>query len=137
MPLRQGRIGIPSSVRACRILPAEPGVWERTTRVDWYPHYIKSYRRKTLHLTTLEHGAYRLLIDAYMLHGQALPNNDNVLAKIAGISDTEWLAIATTIRAFFTSSGTILKHKRCEHELSEQMQQRKSWSKNKTNNSPL
>ena len=99
--------------------------------MDWYPHYIVDYQRDTLHLTTLEHGAYRLLIDAYMLHGRPLPDDDAVLARIAGMTIGVWGEISSTIRAFFLSSGTVLRHKRCDHELEEQTQLRHRWAKNK------
>ena len=105
--------------------------WNRNRALDWYPHYIVDYQRDTLHLTTLEHGAYRLLIDAYMLHGRPLPDNDAVLARIAGMTDEAWSGISATIRAFFMSSGTVLKHKRCEHELEEQTRLRHRWAENK------
>ena len=91
--------------------------------MDWYPHHIVDYRRDTLHLTTLEHGAYRLLIDAYMELGK-LPDNDPALARIIGMHPREWKAIAPTIRAFFQPANGHLTHKRCDRELHKQAEWR-------------
>ena len=99
--------------------------------MHWYPHYITDYRRDTLHLTTLQHGAYRLLIDAYMEFGRSLPDDDAILARLSGLALNEWLDMATVIRAFFVSAGTTLKHKRCEAELNEQSRARLKWARDK------
>lgn len=92
--------------------------------MDWYPHHIVDYRRDTLHLTTLEHGAYRLLIDAYMELGK-LPDDDTILARFAGMTPTEWASIAKTIRKFFgMPRDGFLRHKRCDAEIAKQAQWR-------------
>jgi len=91
--------------------------------MDWYPHHIIDYRRDTLHLSTLEHGAYRLLIDAYMELGE-LPDSDPALAKITGMHLQQWTDIAPTIRAFFRPANGHLTHKRCDAELVKQAEWR-------------
>jgi uncharacterized protein YdaU (DUF1376 family) len=97
--------------------------------MDWYPHYINDYDRDTLHLTTLEHGADRLLIDAYMRFGQPLPDDDEILARIAKLEPTAWAAIAPTIRAFFVTRDSRLCHKRCHTELTKQSEKRENAAK--------
>jgi uncharacterized protein YdaU (DUF1376 family) len=88
--------------------------------VDWHPHHIDAYRRKTRHLSTLEHGAYRLLMDEYMADRRPLPNDDRALAGIVKLPLLEWLIIAPTIRAFFRKRGDFLHHDRCDQELDAQ-----------------
>jgi uncharacterized protein YdaU (DUF1376 family) len=88
--------------------------------MDWYPHHIDAYRRKTRHLSTLEHGAYRLLMDEYMADRRPLPNDDRALAGIVKLPLLEWLIIAPTIRAFFRKRGDFLHHDRCDQELDAQ-----------------
>jgi uncharacterized protein YdaU (DUF1376 family) len=83
----------------------------------WYPWHIGDYAHDTPHLTLAEDGAYRRLIDAYMVQREPLPDNDRALARLAGVGLDEWMAVATNVRAFFRARDGILFHKRCEQEL--------------------
>lgn len=67
----------------------------------WYPHYIERYRRKTGHLTIAEHGAYRLLMDAYWDNRGPLPADDNRLRRLIGADREEWDAVKEAVLAFF------------------------------------
>ena len=46
----------------------------------WMPFYIGDYLRDTMHLSTLEHGAYLLLICHYWEHG-GLPATQRLAPK--------------------------------------------------------
>jgi uncharacterized protein YdaU (DUF1376 family) len=85
--------------------------------LDWYPFFINDYRRDTYHLTLEEDGAYRRLIDEYMVTRAALPNDDAALARIVGITKTEWDRLAPVVRRFFRMRNDKLFHKRCEAEI--------------------
>jgi uncharacterized protein YdaU (DUF1376 family) len=85
--------------------------------LDWYPFFINDYRRDTYHLTLEEDGAYRRLIDEYMVTRAALPNDDAALARIVGIPKTEWDRLAPVVRRFFRMRNDKLFHKRCEQEI--------------------
>ena len=80
----------------------------------WMPLYVADYRVDTAHLSTLEHGAYLLLIMHYWSSGK-LPSNDVQLARICGLSDSEWAEIRPVLRAFF---GAKWRHRRIDFELS-------------------
>jgi uncharacterized protein YdaU (DUF1376 family) len=88
--------------------------------MDWFPWYFELYAGDTRHLSCLEHGAYRQLIDEYMRHRRPLPDDDRVLARIVGLSVEEWQGIRATIRAFFQARRGMLFHRRCDRELDRQ-----------------
>lgn len=80
---------------------------------QWMPLYIGDYIRDTRRLTTLEHGAYMLLIMEYWTnHG--LPDDDRRLARIAGLSIEEWSQVRPAIAELFQDGW---KHKRIDKEL--------------------
>jgi uncharacterized protein YdaU (DUF1376 family) len=77
------------------------------------PLYIGDYIADTSRLSTLEHGAYMLLIMDYWRNG-SLPNDDKKLARIVRLSDQDWAAIKENIAELFLPDW---KHKRIEREL--------------------
>lgn len=79
--------------------------------------YIGDYLGDTAHLTTLEHGAYMLLIMHYWQSGKPLPNSNGRLARVARMSDEEWTSVRDTLAEFFIDDGTNWVHKRIEKEL--------------------
>jgi uncharacterized protein YdaU (DUF1376 family) len=83
----------------------------------WFP---LRHQVKTEHLSCLEDGAYRRLIDRYMLYRQPLLDSDVVLARIAGLAADEWASIAATVRAFFVENGGKLAHTTCNEQLDAQ-----------------
>jgi uncharacterized protein YdaU (DUF1376 family) len=83
----------------------------------WMPWYPGDYQRDTQHLTTLEHGAYRLLIDACWCRGGMLPNDDGDLARIVHLQPSEWLSIRSRIASFFIDSDGHWTHNRVTREL--------------------
>lgn len=87
---------------------------------DWYPWHIQKYRRATTHLGLAEDGAYRRLIDEYMMTRAPLPDNDAALARIVGVSKEEWCAVAAAVRPFFEASNGKLINETCEEELNAQ-----------------
>jgi uncharacterized protein YdaU (DUF1376 family) len=77
------------------------------------PLYIADYLADTRRLSTLEHGAYMLLIMDYWRNG-SLPNDDAKLARIAGLSGREWKVVRESIAPLFHDGW---KHKRIDAEL--------------------
>lgn len=76
------------------------------------PMYWADYQKKTNHLSTIEHGAYMLLIAHYWVNG-ALPDDDKKLSRIARLTLDEWMEIRSTISEFFYDGW---KHHRLEEE---------------------
>jgi uncharacterized protein YdaU (DUF1376 family) len=85
--------------------------------IPYMPLYIADYMADAAHLSTLEHGAYLLLIMTYWQRGRALPNSDERLANVARMSNEQWLAIKSVIKDFFTDDGDNWIHKRIDAEL--------------------
>jgi uncharacterized protein YdaU (DUF1376 family) len=81
------------------------------------PLYVSDYQADSVHLTTLEHGAYLLLIMAYWQRGCALPNDSKKLARIVGLQGANWRKVEPAVREFFITRGDKLFHRRIEHEL--------------------
>jgi uncharacterized protein YdaU (DUF1376 family) len=79
------------------------------------PLYVTDYLGDTGHLSTLEHGAYLLLIMHYWQH-ESLPTLDDDLAIIARMTKKDWMKIRAKLYLFFQSGW---KHKRIDAELIE------------------
>lgn len=85
------------------------------TDLPYMPLWVAEYRADTGHLSTIEHGAYLLLIMHYW-QTKALPTEDIKLARISGLTLREWQRVKPTLAAFFLNDW---KHKRVEEELLE------------------
>ncbi len=88
---------------------------DRSAPKIWMPLYIGDYLKDTRRLSTLEHGAYLLLIMEYWQQG-GLPDDDAQLARIAGLSLSEWRSVRPTLSSFFTNGWN---HERIERELAQ------------------
>lgn len=88
--------------------------------MNFYKHHIGDYRRDTGHLTLLEHGAYRQLLDTYYLNEEPIPpETDLVCRRLCARSDEEKLAIQNVLEEFFTRTENGWTHTRCDAELRE------------------
>lgn len=85
--------------------------------LPYMPLYVADYLGDAAHLTTLQHGAYLLLIMNYWQRGKPLPADDQKLARIAGMSRREWNANKAILRAFFYEEENTLVHRRVQAEL--------------------
>ncbi len=79
----------------------------------WMPFYVGDYLADTQHLTTLQHGAYVLLIMAYWQRG-GLPDDDQAIAGICRLNRAQWESNSQAIAKLFLPGW---KHKRIEREL--------------------
>lgn len=83
----------------------------------WMPFYVTDYLGDTMHLTTVQHGAYLLLLLACWKSGGELADDDATLATITRLSAADWRKHGPTLRAFFKSDGERLLHVRVLAEL--------------------
>jgi len=79
----------------------------------WMPFYIADYLKDTRRLSTIEHGAYLLLIMEYWTAGE-LPDNDEQLRRITGMTTKEWRRSKSHLQSFFFDGW---RHKRLDMEL--------------------
>jgi uncharacterized protein YdaU (DUF1376 family) len=70
--------------------------------MNWYPHYPGDYTRDTAHLSLVQHGAYRLLLDHYYSTASPLPSEASTLYRICRAFDEgERNAVDFVISQFF------------------------------------
>ena len=79
----------------------------------WMPFFFGDYLADTTTLTTVEHGAYFLLIAHYWQRG-SLPQTDKELARIVRLPLKQWLSIRPQIAPYFDANW---RHKRIEREI--------------------
>lgn len=83
--------------------------------MHYYQHNIGDYRRDTMHLSLLEHGIYRQLLDLYYLNECEL--NANALRLICVRSAEEVKAAENILKEFFIKTENGWKHGRCDKEI--------------------
>jgi uncharacterized protein YdaU (DUF1376 family) len=76
-------------------------------------YYVGDYQKKTQHLDTLQHGAYKLLLDHCWVHG-SIPLDAASRANICKMTLPAWKKIAPVINAFFDEEG---RNKRATEEI--------------------
>lgn len=87
--------------------------------MNYYSHHIGDYLSATAHLTLLEHGAYRRMIDVYYIHESALPSERKQVYRLVGArTKEEREAVDSVLAEFFTESETGWVQSRCDHEIS-------------------
>ena len=70
--------------------------------MNWYKHHLGDYIKKTRHLSLLEHGAYRQLLDMQYLTEKPLPSDVNLIFKSTGAETAlEQTVICRVIKEFF------------------------------------
>ena len=88
--------------------------------MHYYEHNIGDYRKDTSHLSLLEHGIYRQLLDTYYLSESPLSSDINKLMRTHSIRNAdEKQSLENVLNDFFelTKNGYI--HKRCDQIIAE------------------
>ena len=71
----------------------------------WMPWHIAEYLADTMHLSTLEHGAYLLLLAHGWRNDGMIAVNERVLAGVTRMTVDQWRTIKPTMERFFTSTN--------------------------------
>jgi uncharacterized protein YdaU (DUF1376 family) len=86
--------------------------------MNYYQHNIGDYRRDTAHLSLLEHGIYRQLLDWYYLDEiEITKETQTVFRRLSARTQDEQNAIEIILKEFFVETETGWKHKRCDIEI--------------------
>lgn len=85
----------------------------------YYKHYIGDYQRHTGHLTLVQDGAYRRMMDHYYSTEEPLPASPDALYRICGAMEKkEREAVDFIAKSFFTEVAGHLHHQRIDEEIS-------------------
>lgn len=86
--------------------------------MNYYKFNVGDYSAATRHLTMLEHGAYRLLLDVYYATEKPLPADLKAAARKAGArSKDEVAAVETVLGEFFHLTADGWVNNRCAVEI--------------------
>lgn len=83
----------------------------------WYPWHPLVFRKATRHLTPAQRDIYRELLDEYMITREPLPDDDRILARIAGVPDACFMHASSIVKAFFKPKNGLLHHTFCDTQL--------------------
>lgn len=86
--------------------------------MNYYEHHLGDYMRDTAHLSMLEEGAYRRLIDVYYVRQGPLPATEKEIFRLArAFGKPERDAVSTVLREYFTLEADGWHQARCDKEL--------------------
>lgn len=86
--------------------------------MHYYQHNVADYRKDTHHLSLLEHGIYRQLLDTYYLDERPLCADVAKLMRSHGVrSADEVQAFNNVLSDFFHLADEGYKHGRCDREI--------------------
>lgn len=86
--------------------------------MNYYSHHIGDYLIDTAHLSILEDGVYRRLMDRYYAMEAPLTNDETALFRvIRARSEEEKEAVRCVLSEFFTLTEAGWTHKRCDEEI--------------------
>lgn len=95
----------------------------------WYAHYPGDYGRDTAHLSLIQHGAYRLLLDHYYSTAAPLPSDVTALHRICRAFDqAERNAVDSILSEFFELRADGYHNNRADLELVRQSEIRERLS---------
>jgi uncharacterized protein YdaU (DUF1376 family) len=85
--------------------------------LPYMPLFVADYLADAAHLSTVQHGAYLLLIMNYWQRGGPLPDDDKRLASIARLGPREWARHRDILSEFFSIADGAWSHSRIQAEL--------------------
>lgn len=97
--------------------------------MNFYPFHLGDYISATAHLSILEDGVYRRLLDSYYLREGPLPADmRQVFRLVRAQSDQEREAVKVVLEEFFELADDGWRHRRCDAELARMKDKREKAS---------
>lgn len=84
--------------------------------MNYYEHHIGDYLKDTAHLSLLEHGVYRRLLDVYYTREGGIPD-DQAARLIGARSKEEREALSSVLAEFFILRDGLHVQTRCDREV--------------------
>lgn len=86
--------------------------------MHYYQFNIADYRKDTVHLSRLEHGIYRDLIDWYYLDEKPIPKETQMVSRRLRLaSEEEYKALENVLSDFFVESEDGFRHIRIDQDI--------------------
>ena len=80
--------------------------------MNYYEHHLGDYAKATGHLTALEHGIYRLLLDWYYANERPIPD-----AQAHRYGKASRAEVEPILAEFFVRDGDVWRHNRADREI--------------------
>jgi len=94
------------------------GLYFGSEKMHYYTFHVGDYRRDTAHLSRVEHGIYRDLIDWYYLEEKPIPiETESVLRRLRLVSDADKLALKNVLADFFSHESDGYHHCRIDRDI--------------------
>ena len=88
--------------------------------MNYYSHRINDYRGKTSHLSLLEHGVYRQLLDTYYDKEGSIPTETEVVfRRLSARTEEEQNAVVSVLKDFFIPTEDGWRHEVCDEVISD------------------
>ncbi|WP_187275060.1 DUF1376 domain-containing protein [Methylobacterium sp. WL120] len=81
------------------------------------PVWVDAYHADTRHLSTVQHGAYLLIMMSMWRSGGKLPNDEKLLARISGLTLDKWRRYGQQVMNLLVVDGDFVTQKRLLQEL--------------------
>jgi uncharacterized protein YdaU (DUF1376 family) len=86
--------------------------------VNYYEHHIGDWVKDTAHLSMIEDGAYRRLMDAYYTREAPLPESKRECCRLVrAVTKAERVAVESILDEFFDLKADGWHQKRCDEEI--------------------
>lgn len=95
--------------------------------MHYYTFNVGDYRKDTVHLSTLEHGIYRQLLDWYYLDEKPIPQETQVVLRRLRLgSDSDVSALKNVLADFFVLQSDGFHQTRCDADIASYHQKSKA-----------